>query len=77
MVDEVDWAQVDIRLAVAEGPEGNKRRSELFSQLDPNKNRSLSLSELQGGVPHFLEAGSNARRKTGDVAEGMFVFKQT
>jgi len=69
--DGVDWDLIDIRLAVAVGPEGSKRRNKLFQQMDPNGNGSLSLTEVQAGLPPLLESEGTKQRKTNETAEGL------
>jgi len=67
--DGIDWGLIDIRLAVADGAEGCKRRNKLFTQLDPNGNRSLSLIEVTAGMAGLLAGDSN--RKKDEKAVGL------
>lgn len=69
--DGIDWDLIDVRLALAEGPEGRIRRDKLFSRLDPNGNKTLSLTEVVSGLSGLLDAGSSGQRKKDEAAQGL------
>lgn len=54
MTEQLDWASIRSKLPTDRTEEQKQRRSELFSQFDPNGNGFLSLAEVDKGVRDVL-----------------------
>jgi len=54
-VGDIDWAAIAEKLPYERTPEAFAKRTELFSQMDPNGNGYLSLAEVDKGLEDALQ----------------------
>jgi len=53
-LEEVDWAKVDKKIPTANTPAGQAARKALFDIWDPNNSGTLTLTEVNGGLPTLV-----------------------
>lgn len=52
----IDWSKLDERLPIGLDPESRKKRKKQFKAWDPNNNKVLSKTEIQGGATKVMDA---------------------
>lgn len=69
VVEGVNWDLVDDVLPTDKIPSAQAARSEIFNKMDNNHKGSLTLTQVQAGLPSLLD--SDEPRKAGEKAKNM------